>query len=182
MTGTEDWSHVIYASGTIGNDSLLIDTEGIDKPVLNNEDALDELSLEVALEHGVLGNPGSGAIEALGPYTLLTHTDSQSVYIRVKNMSSEPVEFTLQIEGSEVCESVDMDVSVSASLDMVNYIDVPVSIKNINDAGEYTIKVELLYSGSVVAKTDFSATLLEPTQEMRTPGQNYTLTVGSPTL
>lgn len=163
LTGTEDWSHIVYAGGTIGKS---IDARGIEGPPSDNESELNELSLEVALETGVLGNLGSGAIEALGPYTLLTGTDLQTVYIRVKNMSSEPAEFTLQIEENEICESTSVDVSIAASLDKVSYIDVPIPIKNTDIDGEYIIKANLLYSDNMVTRADFPVTILAPSQEI----------------
>ena len=166
LTGTEDWSHIVYAGGAIGNSNSLIDAGGINAPQSNNNDELNELSLEVALEAGVLGNLGSGAIEALGPHTLLTDTDLQTIYIRVKNMSSEPVEFTLQIDGNEICESTSLDVSVAASLDKVSYVDVPIPIKNTDIDGEYIIKAKLLYSDNMVTRANFPVTILEPTQEI----------------
>lgn len=166
LTGTEDWSHIVYAGGAIGNSNSLIDAGGINAPQSNNNDELNELSLEVALEAGVLGNLGSGAIEALGPHTLLTDTDLQTIYIRVKNMSSEPVKFTLQIDGNEICESTSLDVSVAASLDKVSYVDVPIPIKNTDIDGEYIIKAKLLYSGNMVTTADFPVTILQPTQEI----------------
>ena len=142
LTGTEDWSHITYKSGTIGikNQNQVIHFAGITSLP---ESFDEELTLEEALENNVLANEGTGALEAIGPYTVSTTDSTPVVYVRVKNLYNDEAAFNLTIDESALTDAATIPVTVPASLNDISYVDVPITLLTGQEEGHYAIRATL---------------------------------------
>lgn len=165
LTGTSDWEHIVYEGGDVGYSGDVMHIRGIEPPDPEMQDALSEMTYEIALDKGILSNEGTGALEAIGPFTLVVGDFEQSTYVRVKNMSSEESKFTLHIDESELCEASDQVIELDASVGDLSYIDIPISINNATNEGEYSIHVYLSYENEVVSEIDVPVELHMPNKD-----------------
>lgn len=165
LTGTRDWGNIIYKGGNIGFSEQIIHIEGITQPDATQKHELSELTYEEALGNGILGYVGSGALEDIGPYTLLSGHDGQSVYVRVKNLANEPVEFTVSISASPLNSASVMNISLDASTESISYTEIPIAILNSDIPGSYTISVTLLYENTEIARIDVPVEISNIPQE-----------------
>ena len=161
LTGTEDWSHIVYAGGDIGFNGQVVHIQGIAAPDESDAEHMSELDLETALENDILGRVGSGALEAIGPYTLFVGDCEQYAYVRVKNLSAEAVTFDLSIAASPINEAESMTVTVDGSDDAIAYVDIPVPIINAQQKGTYSMEASLYYEGKEVATISIPVELRE---------------------
>lgn len=165
LTGTRDWGNIIYKGGNIGFSEQIIHIEGITQPDATQKHELSELTYEEALGNGILGYVGSGALEDIGPYTLLSGHDGQSVYVRVKNLANEPVDFTVSISASPLNSASVMNISLDASTESISYTEIPIAILNSDIPGSYTISVTLLYKNTEIARIDVPVEISNIPQE-----------------
>lgn len=168
LTGTRDWDNIIYRGGNIGFSGQIVQIKGITQPEATQNHELSELTYEEALDNGVLGYVGSGALEDIGPYTLLSGHDGQSVYVQVKNLANEPVDFTLLISESPLNSESLINISLKASTENINYTEIPISIKNHNIPGSYSISASLLYENTEIAHISVPVEISDiPNEELK---------------
>lgn len=161
LSGTNDWERIVYKAGTIGQ----LHSAGATMPEDKQSENINELTIEEALENGVLGRVGSGALEAIGPYTVPAGEYSQKIYIRVKNLSPEAVTFTLHMDSSPISSEYDGEVTLEPSIVSVSYVDIPLAILGTQSDGNYVIHATLSYSGKEVASINVPVTLHTLTSE-----------------
>lgn len=159
LKGCKDWDKLTYTGGNVGYTGNTIHVSGVGAPDPELEEALTELSLETALENGVLADEGTGALEALGPYTLITGDLEQSAYVRITNMAGTAGRFTLHVDESEINAAIDKEIDMDASVDELSYVDIPVPIKNAAQDGEYSIHATLSYGNEIVSELEIPVEL-----------------------
>ena len=159
LKGCKDWDKLTYTGGNVGYTGNTIHVNGVGAPDPELEEALTELSLETALENGVLADEGTGALEALGPYTLITGDLEQSAYVRITNMAGTAGRFTLHVDESEINDAIDEEIDMDASVDELSYVDIPVPIKNAAQDGEYSIHATLSYGNETVSELEIPVEL-----------------------
>lgn len=166
LTGTNDWDNIVYTGGNIGKTSYnTFFLRGVEVPDEETLEALTELTYDTALEYGLLGNEGSGEFEALGPYTLATGLNGQKVYVRVINNSPIETSFKLHVEDSAITSDETIDITLDGSVSELSYIDVPISINNVDSDGEYTTGITLSYEDSVVYEDNITVELCSFSEE-----------------
>ncbi len=163
--GTKEWDSLIYQAGNIGGKEFirldadhLIVMQGI--PL-----AEQELSYDDSVRMGLLGNAGAGSMEAIGPYSLIAGKTGQSTYIRVNNLAPVDTAYTFIINPCEVTDGLTKTITVPASIGEVNYIDVPVPVKNGVLTGKYTITATLQSKDHEDMKIEIPLEIAIPTEE-----------------
>ncbi len=147
LFGHSDWDKLVYNMGSIGiqsnqGSSFVVKSLNV-KSLSNSYGTSGELSLDEALDNGVLSLEGNGALEAIGPFTLVKDMEGQQVYIRVTNMSCYDSAFTLQVEASSLCDSLNQQVDLAASEKELTYTDIPLQINTSVPVGTYSITAVL---------------------------------------
>ena len=164
LYSSNDWNHIVYAGGSIGDSGESLQNTSFSKPN-NTEFDFSELTLEEALENKVVSSIGTGALNAIGPFTLLSNSTEQNVYLRVTNMGSEKATFSLKIEDSSLCNGFSREVSITASKEELKYIDIAIPITNSLSEGNYTITAVLSYPGKEDISIKIPVSIYAPTAE-----------------
>ena len=164
LTSSNDWEHIIYKGGNIGEKKQIIHIAGIDPFSDEEKLILSEVDLEERLKNGLLGNKGSANIEHIGPFTILSEQNKKKTQFNISNLATEADNFTINIEHSEAVDEQIYNIEVPGSTDTSigsKIIDV-----NINDNlldGTYDITVKLTNSNHNEITKKFSITIYTPT-------------------
>lgn len=166
LFSNEDWPYINYKGGDIGQSTLPTQKQKRSVANVNGTARMastEELTLEEALKNGVLSTPGTGALEAIGPFTIINGANPQNVYVRVKNMGNTDATFSLKVKESDLSIPITESVNVSASIDKIEYMDVAIPItKNAAD-GDYTITAILSFTGKEDMVIDIPVSVYTPT-------------------
>ncbi len=165
LTSSNDWEHLVYNGGTVGERMQLIHIAGVDALTDEEKEMLKEPDLEERLNSGLLCNYGSGDVELMGPYTLLDGYDNQEIIVRVKNMSTKEATFNLIIEKNKIIDKFEKTLTVEGSTTEISYVDVKIPIKKRPVSGDYVVKVILKNDGSEKAVKEFNLNVCNPTEE-----------------
>ena len=143
LTSSTDWDHLIYTGGDVGSKKQIVNIQGIASP-LEIMQANEVLTLEKALETGSLAQPGTVALEALGPYDLFTDHKTQNAYVRVLNLSNTEAVVTLTIGTSAVTKAQTLKIMIPASVGDISYVDVKIPIVGSDTEGSYLVHVSAI--------------------------------------
>lgn len=167
LTSSNDWSNIRYKGGNIGNEKVYM--EGISKPSEDKLEALKEPVLKEFIEAGVLGNKGAGAVDGVGPFTIIAGIAGQNFYIRVSNLTTDDETYQLSVEANSLTPAFTTNVSVGASDSDsdwdINYTDVPIPLAINPSVGEYTIVARLSHLDCEDVVRNIPVTVYNPTVE-----------------
>ncbi len=163
LTSSNDWDHINFKGGNLGREYAYI--AGLEGPGEDFEETLQEPQLDELIEAGVVGNKGAGAAECIGPVTALAGAGGQKYYIRVSNLSAEETTFVLKVAGNQAVKGLTESVTIPASLDKIEYSDVPVALVDTPAAGEYEIHAVLSAQDRDDLEYTYPLTVYAPTQK-----------------
>lgn len=163
LSSSDDWEHIVYKSGDIGEKKQIIHIAGIDGFSDEEKTVLEEVTLEERLENQLLTEAGTGALEFMGPFTLIEGYNNQKIIVRVSNMSAEDTVFTLITDESKISESFSQETEIKGSVNEINYTDIEIPVKDAPEAGKYSVKATLKSSGCDDVTLTFNVVVYNPT-------------------
>ena len=138
LVGYNDWDHLIFQGGAIG----ALGIAAPEPPMVTPD--LEELTMEEALAHDVLGNPGYGALAIVGPYTVIAGEAGQNLFVGVDNLSWTAGEWTISASGDLLPSDFSGDISVEGSTaDSLTSGTLAIPLIANPQPGSYTIEVVL---------------------------------------
>lgn len=164
LTSSKDWEHLIFNGGAIGKRSQMINIAGIDKSA-SKEEMLKEPDLNERLSTGLLANEGAGAIEVIGPFTLLKGYNNQKVIVRVKNLSSKDTTFKLIVEGNKLIDDFEKEITVEGTTSEISYVDVDIKTRRRPKEGKYNTRFILKSNGHSDVENTVAIEVYNPTEE-----------------
>lgn len=136
LTSSNDWENLKFKEGGIGNWNFA-DTSG-DVAAVETEAPLQDF-----IDKGLLGNPGTGWTEVVGPFTIVPEHSGQNIWIRVNNFTAEDTTFELNVEANGIVPEYSITVTVPKCTNGISYVDVPVPVVNNPQPGNYELTTRL---------------------------------------
>ena len=154
-----DWNNISFRNSEIGNINFN------DYSLEGTDNVFDEyeLTLEDAENNNILGNPGSGAINFSGPYTLLANRQNQNVFVDVVNLAPETGEFNIHVESNDLMETYTASVKLEASDKELRKQRIAVPLLNNLKVGTYKVKCTISSDRMETYDTETEVTVYNPT-------------------
>ena len=165
LVSHDDWKNIVFLARDMGAGS----SAGVAASVgLAPPGQSEELTMEDALANDVLGLVGDGALEAVGPFSVIAGEPGQRAFVRVNNLSWSPGEWTVSATGELLAGDYSESVSVAGSnADGVAHADVAIPFLDDPQPGTYTVELVLTGASGEQGRLQVPVEVFAPTQEQR---------------